>query len=357
MNQKWTALLLTTAMLATGASAALAYETLQPGSNGQEVLDARMRLYELGYFKKQPTQTEYTENMKKYVRQFEKDYGLTEDGILSPADQEVLFGGTQGASETVSQTSTFEPIVISDQLQIDGIFVNDAYQDKKNPSMTEIVLCYTLSSTGKNYDFVGNKTNLTFVSGNSYDASHNGGNECLYFGSYYHGSTYLKTVYYGDQFHVVDIIRVPKGELQAGRQIALSNPYVEDMAKAELTTDQLIHCKDMESIAKLVDPDGYAKQVYALKEADSSTKNKIRKYVNGYYWDFYVNNLSYRIEFSKNTYSLSCHGLETTGKYTICNGYVILTNDSTGAKNYLPYTLESNDIDLDITAGFDVFEN
>ena len=57
MNQKWTALLLTTAMLATGASAALAYETLQPGSNGQEVLDARMRLYELGYFKKQPTES------------------------------------------------------------------------------------------------------------------------------------------------------------------------------------------------------------------------------------------------------------------------------------------------------------
>ena len=222
--------------------------------------------------------------------------------------------------------------------------------------MTEVVLCYTLSSTGKNYDFVGNKTNLTFVGGNSYDASHNG-KECLYFGNYYDGSVYLKTVYYGDQFHVVDLIRVPKGELQAGRQIALSNPYVEDMAKTELTTDQLIHCKDMESIAKLVDPDGYAKQVYALKEADSSTKNKIRKYVNGYYWDFYVNNLSYRIEFSKNTYSLSCHGLETTGKYTICNGYVILTNDSTGAKNYLPYTLESNDIDLDITAGFDVFEN
>ena len=94
-----------------------------------------------------------------------------------------------------------------------------------------------------------------------------------------------------------------------------------------------------------------------MKEADSSTKNKIRKYVNGYYWDFYVNNLSYRIEFSKNTYSLSCHGLETTGKYTICNGYIILTNDSTGAKNYLPYTLESNDIDLDVITGFDVHEN
>lgn len=52
MNQKWTALLLTTAMLTTGASAALAYETLQPGSNGQEVLDARMRLYGAWLFQK-----------------------------------------------------------------------------------------------------------------------------------------------------------------------------------------------------------------------------------------------------------------------------------------------------------------
>lgn len=30
------------------------YTTLKPGSNGQEVLDARMKLYELGYFKKSP---------------------------------------------------------------------------------------------------------------------------------------------------------------------------------------------------------------------------------------------------------------------------------------------------------------
>lgn len=31
------------------------YATLKPGSNSQEVLDARMKLYELGYFKKKPT--------------------------------------------------------------------------------------------------------------------------------------------------------------------------------------------------------------------------------------------------------------------------------------------------------------
>lgn len=68
------------------------YTTLKPGSNGQEVLDARMKLYELGYFKKKPTQTEYTDSMADYVKRFEKDHGLTQDGVLSPEDQEVLFG-------------------------------------------------------------------------------------------------------------------------------------------------------------------------------------------------------------------------------------------------------------------------
>lgn len=68
------------------------YTTLKPGSNSQEVLDTRMKLYELGYFKKKPTQTEYTDSMADYVKKFEKDHGLTQDGVLSPEDQEVLFG-------------------------------------------------------------------------------------------------------------------------------------------------------------------------------------------------------------------------------------------------------------------------
>jgi len=75
---------------ASGSSAS-GYQTLKPGSKGQAVLDARMKLYELGYFKNKPTQKEYTNNMKDYVKKFEKDHGLTQDGILSPEDQVILF--------------------------------------------------------------------------------------------------------------------------------------------------------------------------------------------------------------------------------------------------------------------------
>lgn len=80
-----------TAMPTATPDASEQYEELKPGSKGQTVLDARMRMYELGYFKNKPTQTEYTRNMMDYVKQFEKDYGLEQDGILSPEDQVVLF--------------------------------------------------------------------------------------------------------------------------------------------------------------------------------------------------------------------------------------------------------------------------
>ena len=73
-------------------SAAPSYETLKPGSNGQAVLNARIKLFELGYFSKMPTRTDYTNDMANYVKQFERDHGLHPDGILSPEDQEVLFG-------------------------------------------------------------------------------------------------------------------------------------------------------------------------------------------------------------------------------------------------------------------------
>ncbi|MDD6473744.1 MAG: DUF6273 domain-containing protein, partial [Bacteroidales bacterium] len=68
------------------------YEFLKPGSNGQAVLDARIKLFELGYFSKMPTRTDYTNDMANYVKKFEKDNGLYPDGFLSPEDQEVLFG-------------------------------------------------------------------------------------------------------------------------------------------------------------------------------------------------------------------------------------------------------------------------
>ena len=73
------------------------FRELKVGSKGQDVLDARTRLYELGYFQKKPTQLEYTNSMSNYVKQFEADYGLKTDGVLSVDDQIVLFSSQTSA--------------------------------------------------------------------------------------------------------------------------------------------------------------------------------------------------------------------------------------------------------------------
>ncbi|MGI6739636.1 MAG: peptidoglycan-binding protein [Christensenellales bacterium] len=68
-----------------------AYRTLKVGSKGEDVLAVRVRMYELGFFSKVPTQTEFTANMKKYVIDFQKANNLKADGVLTPEVQEVLF--------------------------------------------------------------------------------------------------------------------------------------------------------------------------------------------------------------------------------------------------------------------------
>lgn len=350
MKKTVSVLLLVVMLALMSLPTALAYETLKPGSEGQAVLDARMRLYELGYFTKVPTQTTYTNNMMDYVEKFEKDYGLKVDGILSPEDQEVLFGKPSTPPVTV------EPIILGENAQIDGVFVNEGYVDKDRKSMTEILVCYTFTAGSKGIGVTGNKSVLAFGSGNTYRSSYRH-NSCISFGNYYAGSNYESAVF-GDKLRIVDTFVVPKAELTVGGTITLTNTSASALVgEVKLTADQFVSCKSVEEIAKIVDPEGYKERKHALTEANSTIKNKVRKELNGYYWDFWVNNLTYRISFKQSTYTLTSMGIRTTGKYTICNGFIILKNDSTGALSYAPYTFENNHFDLDIWKGFDYTES
>ena len=67
------------------------YRTLELGIKGEDVLAARMRLFELGYYSKKPTQMDFTSNMKDYVIEFQKANALKADGILTSEVQELLF--------------------------------------------------------------------------------------------------------------------------------------------------------------------------------------------------------------------------------------------------------------------------
>ena len=67
------------------------YRALKVGDESDEVLQARNRLWELGYFNKKPTQKEYTKGMTEYVEAFQTMNGLEPTGELSEYDLYILY--------------------------------------------------------------------------------------------------------------------------------------------------------------------------------------------------------------------------------------------------------------------------
>ena len=63
------------------------YAELTLGSRGQEVLDMKARFYELGYFRTNQFNDQYSRNTADTVKLFEKNNGLPVDGV---ADSEML---------------------------------------------------------------------------------------------------------------------------------------------------------------------------------------------------------------------------------------------------------------------------
>lgn len=83
----------------------------------------------------------------------------------------------------------------------------------------------------------------------------------------------------------------------------------------------------------------------------------MKKAINGYKWNFFVNNTSYEIEFySPNKFELrvKSFGVTNGGTYEVLNGYVVCTYDSNGSVVEIPFSWGPNDIDLDVVAAFDV---
>ena len=240
-------------------------------------------------------------------------------------------------------------------MKVDGLFVDESYVDKDNDSLTMVYLFYTVFTNDENLEVDSVNSELTINGTNTYTSEHYN-KSCAYMESYYY-SDYLKDVYVGDSVKVVETFKIPKGDLTEGRTIAFSSNNIPGSDKISFLTDDIVVCDSAEKIARIIDPDGYADMKYKLEDADEETKAKVKSAIDGYYWTFYVNNTSYKIEFySDSTYELTTMLGATNGTYTVKNAYIILENSATGAVNNVPYSWGESDIKLDLADAFDVKE-
>lgn len=249
-----------------------------------------------------------------------------------------------GAPRTVSST---------DYMNIDGIYVDNSYKDKDSDALKLLYVCYTVFAKDKNLEVSSKTTKVTIDDANTYD-SYRTTDACKYMGNYYY-SDYLEDVYIGDGLKVVETFKVPEADLAPGKTITLNNSRIPEIDKIVLATDDIVFCDNAEEVAKAVDPDGYADEVYKREKADEATTKKARKLMNGYYWSFYVNSTSYKVEFSSpNKVTVTAAGNRIPGKYSVRNGYIVITYSTNNYVVEVPFEFVNGDIELDLVSAYDV---
>lgn len=250
-----------------------------------------------------------------------------------------------------------ENTLSTDYMDITGIYVDNSYDDGKDGKLGLLYIFYTVHTEAENLSIDSKSAKITVGDVNTYESEHIP-DACDYAKSYYY-SSYLEDVYAGDELKVVETFKVAKGDLETGKSITFDKHQVPDTEKLYFSTDDIVFCENAKEIAKNADPEGYEEEVRAREEADEATKKKVKNAINGYYFSFYVNPMSYKLEFiSPNKFELSALGNTNSGTYTVRNNYIFLKYSSSDYTVELPYSFdETGKIELDVVAAFDSKEN
>ncbi|MBR6764219.1 MAG: hypothetical protein IKM13_10780 [Clostridia bacterium] len=242
-------------------------------------------------------------------------------------------------------------------MTIDSVWVDDSYQDEDGSSLKMVYLFYTLEASDSNLK-IDSKYTQMIINGNMYESDHFADKAavCKYTPNYYYGS-YIRDVYVGESKKVVATFKIPEGDLEGGKEVKLQDSQIPGIDSITLYTDEFQHATASEEMAAMIDPEGFEAEMHAREEADSDTVKKVKKCLNGYYWTFYVNSTSYKIEFwEKNNFAVTTAFGTNEGTYSVRNGYVFCTYPDTGYTVEIPYSFdEAGNFDLDTIGGFDVF--
>lgn len=276
-------------------------------------------------------------------------------GILAAV---LLPGNRKDTPETTSpvdvpQTEPAEEVPCA--ITVNGICVDDSYVDDDGSSLKLVYLFYTIRAEGSNLE-IDSKYTTMHIGENTYESDNfaDVAAACKYTANYYYGS-YIRDVYVGESMNVVATFYIPQGDLEPGKTVTLEDHQIPGVENLVLSTDEFMHFTSSDEIAVIMDPEGYEMSMYAREEADAATAKLVKNQLNGYYWSFFVNNTSYKLEFrAPNTFSVTTALGTSTGTYSVRNGFVFCTYPDTGYTVEIPYTLVDGKLDLDTIGGFDV---
>lgn len=276
-------------------------------------------------------------------------------GLCACSDASSDQSDTVAADEKVMETET---------VTVDGIAVNDGYVEAgdEGSSLKMVYLYLTLHPQDENLSLSSVGVNMTVDDNNTYMSESCPDDEACKITKSYYYSAYIEDVYMGESRKLVAAFKVPEADLADGRALSFDDTSIPTLTDLKFSTDDIQHFASAEELAAAMDPEGYAQEMDLRSDADPDTVAMVKSQLNGYYWTFYVNSMSYELEFwADNNFEVraAINGAAATpnqGTYSVKKGYIYCTYPSNGYTVEIPYTINNGEVDLDVVAGFDVRE-
>lgn len=248
------------------------------------------------------------------------------------------------------------------EVKIEGLYVDDSYKDKDNSNNKLLYMVYTMKEPETNTSVDSKGTVMVVDEKNEYTSERISTNaDASAFCRNLYFSDYLENVNVGQTLKVMETFLIPDVELEPGKTITFkSSEFEATEAEIIMDTDSIKTFKNGKELAKVADPDGYKAETKARSKASDDRVKKVKKQMNDYYWTFYVNYSSYKLEFSapnKFQVTSSIGGARHTanGTYSVKQGYVYLNyGKPSDPAVRIPYELKDGKLNLNVTGGFDV---
>lgn len=253
--------------------------------------------------------------------------------------------GSKKADKGVAKT--FETEVV----KLDGIFVDTSHSESNGKPLKMVYLFLSFKASDKNFEI----SSISF--GNDIKIGENTYSPEIYYGSCkfmpnYHYANTIKEVFVGEELKIAFTYKVAEGDLETEKEVSTRG--------LKFTTEDLVRCASVKEIAQKVDPTGYEEALALRKTADKATRNKVRKAVNGYYWEFYVyvgtSLQKNEIEFyAPNKFEIKALSLKNKGTYTVHEGYIFLHYKTTDSVVEVPYEFKDGQIELYLSDAFSLY--
>jgi len=254
----------------------------------------------------------------------------------------------------VSNNSKNSSSMETEYIKIDGIYVDESFKDK---NLSLVYLFYTVNANSENMKLSTVGLNMKINDTNKYSSTVEK-DLIPYYTNYYYGDI-VKTIYVGNSYNMCSTFKVPKGDLKDSKKVKLENSNIKDINKIEFTTDDIKTMENFNKIAENLDKETFEKKYKEeqnkIAKADKTRESKVKQYINGGYYEFYVTIgtkiAKYKIEFtSPNKFVVSnSYGLSNNGTYSVKKEAIILKFPN-GMTNTLYYTYEKGEVNLTNTS-------